>query len=99
MPPGDQQEFDRLADLLTSGMNAVDNGTYKKYPFFAYGTFFGTCIDYAYARQFMNPPNPPIHALHIEWGDNIRKNPPWVEMESKFMPEVVAGLIEFGMAA
>jgi len=100
MPPNDQAEFTRLAGLLTSAMNSISTGgTYKQFPFYAYGTFFGTCIDYAYARQFMNPPKPPIHALHIEWGDNVQKNPPWARMQNKFMPEVIAGLVGFCVAA
>ncbi len=99
MPAADQAELERLAGLVTTAMNGVDGGTYDQHPFFAYGTFFGTCVDYAYARQFGVPAKPKLLALHIEWGDNTVPNPDWSLMEGTFMPETVAGLVALCIGA
>ena len=95
MPQGDVDEFKRLAKLLASAMTGVNGRKHTELPFFAYGTFFGTSIDYAHSRHYVDTTRNPIHALHVEWGDNALPNPAWPVMEGQFMPEVVAGLVSF----
>lgn len=99
MPQADIDEFKRLARNLASAMTGVNDRVHTELPFFAYGTFFGTSVDYAHARHYVDPTRPPIHALHVEWGDNQLPNPAWSAMEGKFMPEVVAGLVSFCVKA
>lgn len=95
MPQADLDEFKRLADHLASAMKRVNDRVHTELPAFAYGTFFGTSIDYVHARHYVDTSRDPIYALQVEWGDNNLPNPDWSAMEGQFMPEVVAGLVSF----
>jgi murein tripeptide amidase MpaA len=99
MPEPDMQELERLSGHVASAMTQVNNRVHTEFASFAYGTFFGMSIDYAHARHHVDSSRRPIYPLHVEWGNNTLENPDWSDMEGKYMPEVVAGLVSLCLNA
>ena len=99
MTAADQAEHDRLAGRIAAAMQGVGNRPHPHWPGFAIGTFFGTCIDYAFSRHEADPSASQIHAFLVEWGDGLIVDPPWPTMRGTYMPEVVAGLVQFCLDA
>jgi len=95
-PSEDADLAQRLAERMSAAVLAVRGSRWPAGP--AFDTLYalsGALIDYAYARQFAQPPLPAIHSFVIEHGGSY--HPAWPEM-APVMGEICAALLELCVA-